>query len=195
MALTRKLLKGMGLTEEQVDTIIEAHTETVEGLKNEVSTYKAEAAKVPGLQRQVEELEGGDGEDWKGKYDAEKAAHDKTKSDYQAKETAAENERLFRAELTGIGITGKRADQIVKMTDLTTFKVKDGAYEDAKSVQDHIRTEWSEFIPSTKTEGANVPTPPGNGGGKLNRADIAKIKNPAERRAAIAANPELFKDM
>ena len=27
MALTRKLLKGMGLTDEQVDTIIEAHTE------------------------------------------------------------------------------------------------------------------------------------------------------------------------
>ena len=33
MALTRKLLKGMGLTDEQVDTIIEAHTDTVDGLK------------------------------------------------------------------------------------------------------------------------------------------------------------------
>lgn len=33
MALTRKLLKGMGLTEEQMDTIIEAHTDTVDGLK------------------------------------------------------------------------------------------------------------------------------------------------------------------
>lgn len=195
MALTRKALKAMGLTEEQVDSIIEAHTETVDGLKEQLKTYKADAEKLPTVQKELDELKKGDGEDWKGKYDAEKAAHDKTKSDYKAKETAAENERLFRAELTGIGITGKRADQIVKMTDLTTFKVKDGAYEDAKSVQDHIRTEWSEFIPSTKTEGANVPTPPGNGGGKLNRADIAKIKDPAERRAAIAANPELFKDM
>ena len=27
MALTRKLMKGMGLTDEQVDTIIEAHTD------------------------------------------------------------------------------------------------------------------------------------------------------------------------
>ena len=33
MALTRKLLKGMGLTDEQVDTIIEAHVETVDSLK------------------------------------------------------------------------------------------------------------------------------------------------------------------
>ena len=36
MALTRKLLKGMGLTDEQVDTIIEAHTDTVDGLKEQV---------------------------------------------------------------------------------------------------------------------------------------------------------------
>ncbi len=39
MSITRKLLKGMGLTEEQVDTIIEAHTETVNGLKD---TYEAD---------------------------------------------------------------------------------------------------------------------------------------------------------
>ena len=195
MALTRKSLKAMGLTEEQVDSIIEAHTETVDGLKEQLKTYKADAEKLPTVQKELDELKKGDGEDWKGKYDAEKAAHDKTKSDYKAKETAAENERLFRAELTGIGITGKRADQIVKMTDLTTFKVKDGAYEDAKSVQDHIRTEWSEFVPSTKTEGANVPTPPGNSGGKKTRDEIEAIEDPTERRAAIAENPDLFKDM
>ena len=33
MALSRAFLKGMGLTEEQVSAIIEAHTETVNGLK------------------------------------------------------------------------------------------------------------------------------------------------------------------
>lgn len=46
MALTRKLLKGMGLTEEQVDTIIEAHTDTVDGLKEQIKTYKADADKL-----------------------------------------------------------------------------------------------------------------------------------------------------
>ena len=43
MAITRKLLKGMGLTEEQQDTIIEAHTDTVNGLKADVERYKADA--------------------------------------------------------------------------------------------------------------------------------------------------------
>ncbi len=39
MSITRKLLKGMGLTEEQVETIIEMHTETVNGLKE---SFKAD---------------------------------------------------------------------------------------------------------------------------------------------------------
>lgn len=43
MSITRKLLKGMGLTEEQVETIIEAHTETVTALKKEHETALAAA--------------------------------------------------------------------------------------------------------------------------------------------------------
>ena len=52
MALTRKLLKGMGLTDEQVDTIIEAHSDTVDGLKEQVKTYKADAEKLPNIQKE-----------------------------------------------------------------------------------------------------------------------------------------------
>lgn len=54
MALTRKLLKGMGLTDEQVDTIIEAHTDTVDGLKADVGKYKSDAEKLPDVQKQLE---------------------------------------------------------------------------------------------------------------------------------------------
>ena len=56
MALTRKLLKGMGLTDEQMDTIIEAHSDTVDGLKGELSKYKADAEKLPGVQKELEDL-------------------------------------------------------------------------------------------------------------------------------------------
>lgn len=192
MALTRKALKAMGLTEEQVDSIIEAHTETVDGLKEQMKTYKADAEKLPGVQKQLDDLKNDGGEDWKSKYDAEKAAHDKTKSDHAAEKTAAQNEKLFRVVLTNIGITGKRADQIVKLTDVSAFKVKDGAYEDAAAVEKHIRDEYSEFVPTTTVKGADVPSPPGNVGGKMTREQIAAIKDPAERRAAIASNMDVF---
>ena len=165
MALTVKYLKSMGLNEEQIEGVIEGHKETIEGYKRDIETFKADAAKLKDVQRELDELKKNGNEDYKAMYDAEKAAHDKTKSDYAAKETAATHERLFRAELTALGITGKRADQIVKATDLTAYAVKDGAYEDAKAVQDAICTDWSEFVPQTKTKGASVATPPAAGGG------------------------------
>lgn len=182
MALTRKYLKSMGLTEEQVDSIIDAHTETLDGLKNEVAKYKADAEKLPDIQKELDDLKKGGGEDYKARYEAEKAAHDKTRADYEAKETAATNERLFRAELTAAGITGKRADQIVKLTDMSAFKVKDGAYEDAKAVQDHIRTEYSEFVPETITRGADVPTPPSNTGGNTDMGAMSMEEYIAARK-------------
>lgn len=51
MAVTRKLLKGMGLTDEQLDTIIEAHTDTVDGLKEQVKVYKAMLTSCPPSRR------------------------------------------------------------------------------------------------------------------------------------------------
>lgn len=195
MAMTRKALKAMGLTEEQIDSIIEMHTETVDGLREQVNTYKADAQKLPSVQKELDDLKNGDGEDWKSKYDAEKAAHDKTKSDHAAEKTAAQNEKLFRGVLTTVGITGKRADQIVKMTDMSQFKVKDGAYEDAAAVEKHVRDEYSEFVPQQTQTGANVPNPPGNSGGKMTKEQIMAIKDSSARRAAIAQNMDLFKDM
>lgn len=193
MALTRKLLKGMGLTEEQVDTIIEAHTETVDGLKEQVKTYKTDAEKVPGLEEHIKELESGGGEDYKAKYEDEHSKFEAYKKDIAAKETAATTERLFRAELTALGITGKRADAIVRATDMTSLKVKDGALEDVKAVQDSIKTDWGDFIPAATTSGAKVENPPANNGGKYaSRADIMKIKDTAERQRAIAENLDLF---
>ena len=62
MAITRKFLKGMGLTEEQVDTIIEAHTETVDGLKADVDKYREDALKLPDVQKELNDLKAaGDG--------------------------------------------------------------------------------------------------------------------------------------
>ena len=55
MALTRKLLKSLGLEEAQIETIIDAHTETVDGLKESLKTAQTEAAKVEGLTQQLNE--------------------------------------------------------------------------------------------------------------------------------------------
>ena len=87
MALTRKLLKGMGLTDEQVDTIIEAHTDTVDGLKADVTRYKADAEKLPGVQKQLDDLKAAGDGGYEEKYEKEHSAFEAFKTDITAKES------------------------------------------------------------------------------------------------------------
>lgn len=82
MSITRKFLKGMGLTEEQVDTIIDAHTETVDGLKKDIEKYRGDSDTLASVQKELNDLkEAGDGglqkklEDLQKKYDDAETAH------------------------------------------------------------------------------------------------------------------------
>ena len=56
MALTRKALKAMGLTDEQVDSVVEMHTETVDAIKEQRDGYKADADKLAEAQAELETL-------------------------------------------------------------------------------------------------------------------------------------------
>lgn len=195
MALTRKSLKAMGLTEEQVDSIIELHLEVKNDLEEQIKTYKADAQQLETVQKELDDLKKGDGNDYKAKYEQEHKAFEDYKAEAAAKETAAESERLFREQLTNIGITGKRADQIVKLTDMKQFETENGAYKDAAAVEKHIREEYSEFVPQKGVKGADVPTPPKNTGGKMTRDEIAALatnKDRAALRDAIKNNMDVF---
>lgn len=196
MALTRKHLKSMGLTEEQVDAIIDLHLEVKNDLEEQLKTYKADAQKLPAVQKELDDLKKGDGEDWKAKYDAEKAAHDKTKNDHAAKETAAKIKTAYRALLKEAGIADKYVETVIKATDFSGMKLdKDEKLEGAEELSKSAKEMWADFVPTTTTKGAAVANPPGNTGTKMTREQINEIKNPAERRAAIAANPDLFRNM
>lgn len=164
MALTRKMLKAMGIEEEKIDEIIDAHTETVNALKDQAKENNGAAAQLEKVQKELDDLKEQGAGGYKDKYEKEHAAYEKYRQEVADKEERLAAERLYRAELTGLGITGKRADAIIRATDLASIKVKDGALEDAKAVQDGIRADWAEFIPQTDTKGAQVDTPPQNNG-------------------------------
>lgn len=173
MAMTRKELKMAGLNEEQIDFVIEKHTETVDGLKNEVAKYKADAEKLPAVQKELDEAKKGGSEDWKAKYDAEKAAHDKTKSDHAAKETAAQKKALYRALLKEAGVQEKRIDSVLKLTDFNAVELEDGKLKDSEGLTKSIKEEWVDFIAQPSTEGAHVDNPPDDKGGE--KPDLGKM--------------------
>lgn len=197
MALTRKFLSALGIEADKIDEIINAHSETVEALKSERDQYKADAEKLPGVQQKLDEanetIKANKSDAYKVKYDALKEEFDQYKNDQSVKETKANKTAAYKKLLKDAGVSEKRLDAILKVTDLDGIELDgDGNIKDAKTITSSIKTEWSDFIVKSSQQGAGTATPPKAGDSTMTREQIVAIKDPGERRAAIAQNMELF---
>lgn len=174
MALTRKLLKGMGLTDEQVDTIIEAHTETTDGLKKDIEKFEADAKKLPTVQKELDDLKAAGDGGYKEKYEKEHSDFEKYKADQQAKETKAAKENAYRELLKAAGVSEKRIPAILKVTDLNSVELEGDKVKDAAKITESVKTDWADFIESSNISGANTSTPPRNDPGTVAPKNIAE---------------------
>ena len=175
MALTRKLLKALGLEENQVEQIIEAHAETVDALKSERDGLKEQASNAQALAAKVKELEAAANADdgFKAKYDEEHQAFEAYKAAAELAKAKAEKGNLYRNLLKQAGVDERRFDAIMKLADLDALTVEDGALKDADKLTEGIKAEWGDFIVRQQTKGAQVSTPPANGGSEP--VDLSKL--------------------
>lgn len=201
MALTRKMLKAMGIEEEKIEQIIEAHAESTDALKKERDTYRADAEKLVDIQKELDKAnekiaKNGDIEMIsKSEYDAIVKEYNDFKSDIDAKNTHAAKEHAFRDLLKEAGIGEKRLNAIIKVSDINGFELDENQkIKDAARHMESIKTEWSDFIETTMERGANTATPPANNGRKNSKTkeEILAIKDGTLRRQEIANNPHLF---
>ena len=197
MAFTRKMLKAMGIEDEKIDQIIDAHSETVDALKADRDTYKEDAAKLAAVQKELDDLKAKGDDGYKAKYEAEKAAHDALKADIAAKETKKAKTDAYRELLKGANIDEKRIATILRAEAPTIDKIEldaDGKIKNAEQYTESIKSDWADFIVTQSAKGANTATPPANGGAASTKTkeDILKIKDAGERQKAIAENPTLF---
>ena len=170
MALTRKFLAALGIEQEKIDEIIDAHTETVNALKEERDGYKKDAEALPGVQKELDELKEAaeknpDGV-YKQQYDDLKSEYDKYKADVEAKETKAKKVDAYRKLLKDAKISEKRIESILKVTDIDAVELdKDGNVKDAEDAKKKVAEEWADFVVTEEDKGAGTSTPPsGNGG-------------------------------
>lgn len=200
MAFTRTFLKTMSLTDEQISAIMEEHVSVTDALKKQRDEYKADADKLPGIQKQLDELKSG--EDYQNKYEAEHKAFEDYKAQVKADAEAARVKDAYRALLKDEKISEKRLDAVMRLTDFSKMKLdKEGNLENADRLRDEIKSEWSDYITSTRTERENVATPPGStGNAKMTKEDIYKrdehgryVLTTEERQKAIAENPQAFR--
>lgn len=189
MAFTRNWLKSLGLTEEQVSAVIEEHTtvtdsfkETLNKAKEEAETAKKEAAKIPELQNELNDLKGG--EDYKAKYEKEHQDFEAFKADLTKKEEAEKVKTAYSKLLADEQIKADRIDFVVKHSDLSTVKLdKDGNLEDAEALKKTINDDWGIFKAKVTERKQNVPNPPekGTAGTGISRAKELAQKYQAER--------------
>ena len=160
MSLTRKMLKAMGIEDEKIDQIIDAHSETVEALKSDIAKYKGEAEKLPGVQRELDGLkQAGDG-GYKEKYEQEKAAFEKYKGEVTAKETRAAKEKAFRDILKDASLSEKGVEKAIKYADWDKLELDaDGKLKGAADHVKAVKEEWAEYVTTTVTKGVPTPNP------------------------------------
>lgn len=172
MAFKRSTLKAMGLTDEQVESLIELHSESVNGLKAEIDKYKDEAEKLPGVQEQLNkaksELDAAKKDDYKGKYEAEKAAHDKLKTEIQTKETTEKKSSAFKAMLKEKGYSDNAITKITKYGGYVDGVELDdkGTIKDMDKLITSIEGEWAEYKPQEKHVNHTPNVPNQQAGGK-----------------------------
>lgn len=169
MALSRKMLKAMGIEDEKIDEIISMHTETVDALKKERDGYKADSDRVADLEKQLEDakarLEAAGQDSYKEKYEALKKDYEGYKSEQAAKAAHAAKLDAYRSLLKDAKISDKRIDTVLKVSDVDSIEIgEDGKVKGAEDLVKSIGEEWADFVESTSSEGAEVEKPPAGGG-------------------------------
>lgn len=196
MALTRKFLSALGIEADKVDEIIEAHTETVNGLKADRDKYKEDAEKLPSIQKELDELKAAkEGEDpYQKKFEDLQKEFNDYKADIEAKNTTAKKEKALKDILKEIGVSDKVIENVIKVSDTSKIEFDDkGEVKGKEDLKKSLSSEWSGFIATKKNEGANSANPPANNGNStMTKDQIRAISDPVARQKAMLENPTLF---
>ena len=180
MGYTRSFLKSIGLNDEQIEAAMEEHTAVTDALKKQRDSYKEQAEKAGELQKKLDEVE--NGEDFKAKWEKEHQDFEDFKKKTESDATAAKIRSEYRKLLAESGISEKRLDSILKVTDISKMKLdKDGNLEGIDDLKKSISSEWGDFVTTVTEKGAVVEKPLQTGKAKMTREEIFAIKDTAER--------------
>lgn len=181
---------GENCTDEIENAIMALHIGVVDPLKDDLQKAKEAADKLPTVQKELDDLKSAnkDNESYKLKYDA-------LVQENQEKAAKTAKSDALRKLLKDIGISDKRIDSVVKITDIGNIKLTDkGEIENADALKESLKTEWADFIITQETHGAQPANPPQNNGGDKysTKEEIMAIKDTAERQREIARHINLF---
>lgn len=166
MGFTRKFLKDLGVDSEVIDQIVTEHRGTVDGLKDELDSLRAEIESGKGIKKELDELKEKSQADasYKEKYDALKKEFTQYKSDIAGEKVAATKTEAYRKVLKEAGISEKRIDSVIRLAKadgiLDALELDGESLKNLEAVTDAVKANYGEYIESVKEVGANIPNPP-----------------------------------
>ena len=187
MALTsnqvREILSSAGVptenVEEAVKKIIDGHVTSINALREERDGYKADAEKLPVVQKELDDLKAKGDQDWQNRYEQEHANFEAYKTQVAEDKERAKKTSLYRDLLKECNVGERQIANILKVSGEAIDKlvIKDGKIDDIEAIKETIKNDWSGFIMNEKTKPAEVDKPPKNEGGndKPEESRAAKI--------------------
>ena len=190
-SLSRKFLSGIGIEEDKIELILEKHQEVLGEIKDERDRLKEEAEKLPSVEKELADLKEAtkDGKEnsYKVKYEALKEDFETYKKDISEKEIHSKKESAYREWLKSAGVSERRLDSVLKVSPIDSLEFDDeGKVKDSENLSKTIKEEWSDFISTESTKGAQTANPPSSNGSSLfkTKEEIVKIKDTSERQKA-----------
>ena len=163
MALTRKFLSALGIEADKIDEIISAHTETIDGLKEQLRQVREAADELPKVKEQLDSLK--EAAKNSGDYAKLKKEFDDYKVEVANKETLAAKKTALSKIAKDSGLSEAGIAKVLKYSDYAAIELDEkGEAKDSKGLLKSLKEEWPEYIQTTEKKGAYVPNPPAGGG-------------------------------
>lgn len=190
MAFTRKFLKELGIDSELIDKIIDEHRGTVDSLKDEIDNLKSDADAHNEVKKELEKLKAEAQKDdtYKTKYDNLKKEYADYKATVDGEKIETRKNDAYRKALKDAGISEKRIESVLRLAKadglIDSLEFEGENIKNPETIAEAIKTNYSDYIESTKEIGANVPNPPVQG--NINTFDTMSL---AEKMEYANANP------
>lgn len=185
---------GDACTEEIENRLVALHLGVVDPLKDDLTKYKADAEKLPSVQKQLDDLKAAGDGGYKEKYEKEHSDFEAFKTDITAKESKAAKEKAVRAYFESKNITGANLDLAMRGCgeEMAALELDGEKIKDTKSLDALVDGTYKGLV-SKQTVRVNTGARFNGGGKPMTKDEIMQITDRAERRAAIAANMDLFR--
>lgn len=177
MGFTRKFLKALGIEDEKIDQIIEAHTEVTDALKAKVTEAENKAKDYDDVVRERDDLKSKANDGFKEKYEKEHAEFEKFKSDLQEKESRAAKEKAVKAYFESKDIKGTNLDIAMRgsVAEINAIEMDGDKIKDTKALDDLVSGTFAGLVVKTAKKGTDSPNPPANNGGESKPQSRAAI--------------------